>query len=160
MSILDNEDTLISEVQKSIHPLNVLQAFTKTDNEGYKYFDECDFDDMRDLLTQIWDCSKCDLFDWRISITHGECMLYYNSIKYNCSINVCRLGIYNPKIHGEFRTVFRPSQMCDYTFREMPDKQREELYNIVKRIQNKIIKKLDLKCIDETHLLFTAPNQF
>jgi hypothetical protein len=155
MSILDDEDVLIRGVQKTIHQFNILQAFTKIDDDGYKYIDECDFDNIRKLLNEIWDCSKCHLFNWEISTTLGECSLHYNSIKYNCRVRVCQLGIYNPKRRGEFRTIFRPSQICDCTFREMPDKQREELYNAVKIIQNKIIKKLDLKLIDETHLLFT-----
>ena len=157
MSLLDDENILIGGVQKTIHPLNVLQAFTKIDDNGYKYIDKCDFDSIHKLLNEIWDCSKCDLFNWKISATLGECSLHYNSIKYNCSVRVCQLGIYNLKRYREFRTIFRPSQMCDYTFREMPDKQREELYNAVKIIQNKIIKKLDLKLIDETHSLF-IPN--
>jgi hypothetical protein len=156
MSILDDEDVLISDVQKTIHQFNVLQAFTKIDDDGYKYIDKCDFDNMHKLLNGIWDCSKYNLFNWEISTTLGVCSLHYNSIKYNCSVKVCQLGIYNPKRRCEFRTIFRPSQMCDYTFREMPDKQREELYNAVKIIQNEIIKKLDLKLIDKTHLLFTA----
>ena len=156
MSLLDDENILIDKVQKTINPLNILQAFTKTDDDGYKYIDECDFDNIHKLLNQIWDCSKCNLFNWEINKTLGECSLHYNSIKYNCSINVCRLGIYNPKRHREFRTIFRPSQLSDRTFQEMSDNQREELYNTVKIIQNKIIKNLDLKLINETHLLFAV----
>lgn len=156
MSILDDEDVLISGVQKTIHQLNVLQSFTKINDNGYTYIDECDFDNIRKLLNEIWNCSKYNLFNWKISAAIGECSLYYNSIKYNCSVKVCQIGIYNSKRHRKFRTIFRPSQMCDYIFSEMPDKQREELYNVVKIIQNKIIKKLDLKLIDETHLLFTV----
>lgn len=157
MSLLDDENILIGDVQKTIHQLNVLQAFTKIDDNGYKYIDECDFDNIRKLLNQIWDCSKRNLFNWEIKTRLGECRLYYNSTKYNCVVNVCRLGIYNQKSYCEFRTIFRPSQLCDRTFCEMPDKQREELYNVVKIIQNKIIKKLDLKLINETHSLF-IPN--
>ena len=47
MSLLDDEGVLISGVQKTIHPLNVLQAFTKIDDDGYKYIDKCDFDNIR-----------------------------------------------------------------------------------------------------------------
>lgn len=61
--------------KKTTHQLNILQAFTKIDDDGYKYIDKCDFDNIRKLLNKIWDCSKCNLFNWKISTTLGECSI-------------------------------------------------------------------------------------
>ena len=145
MSILDDEDLLIGEVQKSIHPLNALQHFVRFNDIRYGYIDLPTFDDIYTILNQIWNVSGYTLFEWKIS-RFGTFHLNYIDPKHaNHPAMICRIEFFNYKKFNEIQTVVRMSSPNDLTFYGYLYEQREELYNLVKHFQNKLIEKNKLR---------------
>ena len=80
MSLLDDEDILINNVQKTIHPLNILQAFTKIDDDGYKHIDKCDFDNM-----PMYSDKNIERFKVEAKYRHVRMMEWFSMYDFNMS---------------------------------------------------------------------------
>ena len=145
MSLLDDENILIGDVQNNTHPLNVLQSFISYNDSNYGYYYSIDLPTFRDIYTtlnQIWNVGDYTLFEWKIS-RYGVFYLNYNDPKYaNYSAEICRIEFFNYKKINEIQTVVRMSKLpddlmyCGYSY-----EQRKKLCYIIKYFQDKIIKK-------------------
>ena len=146
MSLLDDEDILISKVQESVHPLNALQHFISYDEYNYGHIiDSPTFDDIYPILNQIWDVGGYTLFEWRVS-RFGVFYLNYIDPKHaNHPAEICRIEFFNYRKFNEVQTVVKMSSPNDLTFYGYLYEQRDELYDSVKYFQNKIIKKNKLR---------------
>lgn len=146
MSILDDENILMDEVQKSIHPLNVLQRFISYDEYNYSHIiNSLIFDDIYPILNQIWDVSGYTLFEWRVS-RFGEFYLNYIDPEHaNHTAEICKIVFFNYKKFNEIQTIVKMSSPKDLTFCGYLYEQREELYDLVKHFQNKLIEKNKLR---------------
>ena len=146
MSLLDDENMLISDVQKSVHPLNALQHFISYDEYNYsRIIDLSTFDDIRPILNQIWDVSGYTLFEWRVSRL-GEFYLNYIDPEHaNHIAEICKITFFNYKKFNEIQTIVKMSSPNDLTFYGYLYEQREELYDLVKHFQNKLIEKNKLR---------------
>ena len=145
MSILDDEDLLIGEVQKSVHPLNALQHFISYDEYNYGCIVLPTFDDIYSILNQIWDVSGYTLFEWKVS-RYGVFYLNYIDPEHADHIaEICRIEFFNYKKFNEVQTVVRMASPNDLTFYGYLYEQREELYDLVKYFQNKLIEKNKLR---------------
>lgn len=143
--ILDDEDVLISDIKNTTHRLNVLQTFIKIDNDGCKYIDECDFDNIHKLLNQIWDVSCYTLFEWKVS-NYGVFRLNYIDPEHaDHPAEICKIEFFNYKKFNEIQTVVKMSSPDDLTFYGYLYEQCEELYDLVKYFQNQLIEKLKLR---------------
>lgn len=146
MSLLDDEDILIGKVQDSVHPLNALQHFISYDEYNYsRIIDSPTFDDIYPILNQIWDTSGYTLFEWKIS-RFGEFYLKYIDPEHaNHTVEICKIVFFNYKKFNEIQTIVKMSSPNDLTFYGYLYEQREELYNLVKHFQNKLIVKNKLR---------------
>lgn len=146
MNILDDEDLLIGEVQKSAHPLNALQHFISYDE--YKYgcsIDSPTFDDIYTILNQIWNVSGYTLFEWKVSRFGVFYLNYIDPEHADHTAEICRIEFFNYKRFNEVQTVVRMASPNDLTFYGYLYEQREELYDLVKYFQNKLIEKNKLR---------------
>lgn len=145
MSILDDEDLLIGEAQKSVHPLNALQHFISYDEYDCGCIVLPTFDDIYTILNQIWDVSGYTLFEWKVS-RYGVFYLNYIDPEHADHIaEICRIEFFNYKKFNEVQTVVRMASPNDLTFYGYLYEQREELYDLVKLFQNKLIEKNKLR---------------
>jgi hypothetical protein len=146
MSILDDENILIGEVQKSIHPLNMLQHFISYDEYIYSHtIDSPTFDDIYPILNQIWDVSGYTLFEWKVSRYGAFYLNYIDPEHANHPAEICRIVFFNYKKFNEIQTIVKMSSPNDLTFCGYLYEQREELYDLVKHFQNKLIEKNKLR---------------
>ena len=146
MSLLDDEDILISKVQESVHPLNALQHFISYDEYNYsRIINSPTFDDIYSILNQIWDVSGYTLFEWKVS-RFGEFHLNYIDPEHaNHTAEICRIEFFNYKKFNEVQTIVKMSSPNDLTFYGYLYEQREELYDLIKHFQNKLIEKNKLR---------------
>lgn len=146
MSILDDEDVLIGKVQESVHPLNALQHFISYDEHNYSHcIDSPTFDDIYTILNQIWDVSGYTLFEWKVSRFGAFYLNYIDPEHANHPAEICRIEFFNYKKFNEIQTIVRMSSPNDLTFYGYLYEQREELYDLVKHFQNKLIDKNKLR---------------
>ena len=146
MSILDDENILMDEVQKSIHPLNMLQHFISYDEYNYSHtIDSPTFDDIYPILNQIWDVSGYTLFEWRVSRFGKFYLNYIDPEHANHPAEICKIEFFNYKKFNEIQTIVKMSSPNDLTFYGYLYEQREELYDLVKHFQNKLIEKNKLR---------------
>ena len=147
MSLLDDEDILIGKVQESVHPLNALQHFISYNeyNYGCCSIDSPTFCDIYPILNQIWDVSGYTLFEWKVS-RYGVFYLNYIDPEHaNHTAEICRIEFFNYKKFNEVQTVVRMASPNDLTFYGYLYEQREELYDLIKHFQNKLIEKNKLR---------------
>lgn len=146
MSILDDEDVLIGKVQESVHPLNALQHFISYDEHNYSHcIDSPTFDDIYTILNQIWDVSGYTLFEWKVSRFGAFYLNYIDPEHANHPAEICRIEFFNYKKFNEIQTIVKMSSPNDLTFYGYLYEQREELYDLVKHFQNKLIDKNKLR---------------
>ena len=145
MSLLDDEDILIGKVQKSVHPLNALQYFISYDEYNCRIIDSPTFDDIYPILNQIWNVSGYTLFEWRVSRLGIFYLNYIDPEHANHTAEICRIEFFNYKKFNEVQTVVRMASPNDSTYYGYLYEQREELYNLVKHFQNKLIEKNKLR---------------
>jgi hypothetical protein len=146
MSILDDEDLLIGEVQKSAHPLNALQHFISYDEYNYgRIIDSPTFDDIYPILNQIWDVSGYTLFEWKVSRYGAFYLNYIDPEHANHPAEICRIVFFNYKKFNEIQTIVKMSSPKDLTFCGYLYERREDMYDLVKHFQNKLIEKNKLR---------------
>ena len=146
MSLLDDGNMLISDVQKSVHPLNTLQHFISYDEYNYSHtIDSPTFDDIYSILNQIWDVGGYTLFEWRVSRLGEFYLNYIDQEHANHTAEICKIVFFNYKKFNEIQTIVKMSSPRDLTFYGYLYEQREELYDLVKHFQNKLIEKNKLR---------------
>lgn len=146
MSLLDDEDILIGKLQESVHPLNALQHFINYDKYNFNHIiDSPTFDDIYPILNQIWDVSGYTLFEWRVSRFGIFQLNYIDPEHANHTAEICRIEFFNYKKFNEVQTIVRMASPNDSTYYGYLYEQREELYNLVKHFQNKLIEKNKLR---------------
>lgn len=146
MSLLDDEDILIGKIQESVHPLNALQQFISYDEYNYeRLIDSLTFDDIYSILNQIWDVSGYTLFEWKVSRFGIFYLNYIDPEHADHTAEICRIEFFNYKKFNEVQTVVRMASPNDSTYYGYLYEQREELYNLVKHFQSKLIEKNKLR---------------
>ena len=66
MNILDDEDILISEVQKSTHPVNMLKSFIDYSVQYDKLNVSYDSKELQEVLHNIYDCRNHKKLMWTV----------------------------------------------------------------------------------------------
>ena len=147
MSILDDEDILIGEVQKSTHPLNALQHFVTFNDANYEWIEYTTptFDDIYPILNRIWDVSGYTLFEWKVSRFGVFYLNYIDPEHANRTSEICRIEFFNYKKFNEVQTVVKMASPNDSTVSGYLYEQRKELYDLIKHFQNKLIEKNKLR---------------
>lgn len=146
MSLLDDEDILIGKIQESVHPLNALQQFISYDEYNYgRTIDSPTFDDIYSILNQIWDVSGYTLFEWKVSRLGVFYLNYIDPEHANHTAEICRIEFFNYKKFNEIQTIVKMSSPNDLTFYGYLYERREELYDLVKHFQSKLIEKNKLR---------------
>ena len=145
MSLLDDEDILIGKLQESVYPLNALQHFVTFNDTNYDYIELPTFDDIYPVLNQIWNTGGYTLFKWTVSRLGTFHLNYIDPVHAIHSVEICRIEFFNYKKFNEIQTVVRMASPNDSIYYGYLYEQREELYNLVKHFQNKLIVKNKLR---------------
>lgn len=148
MSILDNEDVLISELQKSTYPVNMLKSFIDYSAQYNKLNVSYDSKELQEVLHNIYNCRNHEKLMWTVHWS-GVFKLIYRISTFD-TIAICTFVFtdWNPIKHRPFSVIMQ----CNESIYDRSD------YIPITEIKEEIIQKLS--AINRTEFIISFTHTF
>lgn len=145
MNILDNEDILISEVQKSTHPVNMLKSFIDYSVQYDKLNISYDSKELQEVLHSIYDCRNHKKLMWTVHWSGIFKLIYRISTFDTVAICTFVFSDWDPIKHRPFSVIM----LVDDSIYDKSD------YIPITMIKDEIIQKLSAIDNTEFKICFT-----
>ena len=145
MNILDNEDILISEVQKSAHPVNMLKSFIDYSVQYDKLNVSYDSKELQEVLHSIYDCRNHKKLMWTVHWSGIFKLIYRISTFDTVAICTFVFSDWDPIKHRPFSVIM----LVDDSIYDKSD------YIPITMIKDEIIQKLSAIDNTEFKICFT-----
>ena len=145
MNILDNEDILISEVQKSTHPVNMLKSFIDYSVQYDKLNVSYDSKELQEVLHSIYDCRNHKKLMWTVHWSGIFKLIYRISTFDTVAICTFVFSDWDPIKHRPFSVIM----LVDDSIYDKSD------YIPITMIKDEIIQKLSAIDNTEFKICFT-----
>ena len=145
MNILDNEDILISEVQQSTHPVNMLKSFIDYSVQYDKLNVSYDSKELQEVLHSIYDCRNHKKLMWTVHWSGIFKLIYRISTFDTVAICTFVFSDWDPIKHRPFSVIM----LVDDSIYDKSD------YIPITMIKDEIIQKLSAIDNTEFKICFT-----